>query len=140
MPGMIRSALSRSRRGSESGGESSPVNHLAEWRERLERSFPEDYHLGLQDRSPDEGFNVNRQSVSPARMLTGRQKERDMYDSSPNYSPLPGQGAEEQDEYFARELLRASTKFQAQRSRVSVWKKKKKRQTTNTQSIDGSFA
>nr|XP_054761251.1 LOW QUALITY PROTEIN: oxysterol-binding protein-related protein 8-like [Lytechinus pictus] len=29
----------------------------------------------------------------------------------------PGQGAEDQDEFFTRELLRASTKFQAQRSR-----------------------
>ena len=44
MPGMIRSALHRSlRTGSESsGGELSPVNHLAEWRERLERSFQDE--------------------------------------------------------------------------------------------------
>eukprot|EP00057_Strongylocentrotus_purpuratus_P012544 XP_011667018.1 PREDICTED: oxysterol-binding protein-related protein 8 isoform X4 [Strongylocentrotus purpuratus] len=63
------------------------------------------------------GSHLNRQSNSPVRMLASKPKEREMYDSSPNYSPLPGQGAEDQDEFFTRELLRASTKFQAQRSR-----------------------
>nr|XP_054762208.1 uncharacterized protein LOC129268718 [Lytechinus pictus] len=85
MPGMIRSALNRSlRTGSESsGGELSPlipVNHVAEWKERLERSFQDD----------EDGSLVNRQSNSPVRMLAAKPKERDMYDSSPNYSPLPG--------------------------------------------------
>lgn len=36
------------------------------------------------------GSHLNRQSNSPVRMLASKPKERDMYDSSPNYSPLPG--------------------------------------------------
>ena len=60
--------------------EHEPLHHSAPTNEAIWRVFP----LVL------AGSHVNRQSTSPARMLAVKQKERDMYDSSPNYSPLPG--------------------------------------------------
>lgn len=69
MPGMLRSALNRSlRTGSESsGGELSPVNHLAEWRERLERSYQEDDDGKRKGHKRESG--VSRNHVKPKCIL-----------------------------------------------------------------------